>query len=258
MDRRKFLNSASSAGLAAAAANAAGSGKNAIYELRYFRMRNGTQVQRTTEFLGKHALPALTRAGAGTVGVFSQLISDQGPFILALVSYPSLEAVGAVEEKVMGDAEYAKALDQYNSLTDPPYMRMENSLLRAFDCQPQIAIPKAADKGTHIFELRTYESSNGKAGRRKVKMFNDGEAAIFRRLGMQPVFFGQTIVGRNLPSLTYMLTYDDLAARDRAWAAFGADPEWKKLRADPELADALIVTNISNTILRPLPFSMIK
>jgi hypothetical protein len=89
-------------------------------------------------------------------------------------------------------------------------------------------------------------------------MFDDGEAAIFRRLGMQPVFFGQTIVGRNLPNLTYMLTFDDLAARDRLFAAFGADPEWKKLRAQPELADALIVSNISNTILRPLPFSAIR
>jgi len=137
-------------------------------------------------------------------------------------------------------------------------MRMENSLLRAFDSQPAIAIPKPAEKGSHIFELRTYESNSYQAARRKIKMFDDAEAGIFRRLGMQPVFFGQTIVGRNLPNLTYMLTFDDLGARDRLWSAFGADAEWKKLRAEPELADALIVSNISNTILRPLPFSMIR
>jgi hypothetical protein len=49
-----------------------------------------------------------------------------------------------------------------------------------------------------------------------------------------------------------------MAARDKAWRAFGADPEWQKLRGQPELADALIVSNISNAILRPLGFSPIR
>ena len=55
-------------------------------------------------------------------------------------------------------------------------------------------------------------------------MFNEGEAAIFQRLGMAPVFFGETLVGRNLPSLTYMLSFESLAARDKLWGAFGAAP----------------------------------
>jgi hypothetical protein len=89
-------------------------------------------------------------------------------------------------------------------------------------------------------------------------MFDNGEIGIFRRLGMRPVFFGQTIVGRDMPNLTYMLAFDDLAHRERAWRAFGADPEWQKLRATPGLSDAEIVSNISSAILRPLPFSPIR
>jgi hypothetical protein len=89
-------------------------------------------------------------------------------------------------------------------------------------------------------------------------MFGDGEIAIFRRSGMLTVFFAQTIVGSRMPNLTYMLAYADLAARDKTWAAFSADPEWQKLRATPGLADADIVNNISNAILRPLPFSPIR
>ena len=89
-------------------------------------------------------------------------------------------------------------------------------------------------------------------------MFEDGEASIFRRLGMSPVFFGQGIFGRNLPSLTYMLAFDDLASRERLWKAFGADAEWQKLRSRPGLTDPEIVSNISNEILRPLAFSEIR
>ena len=89
-------------------------------------------------------------------------------------------------------------------------------------------------------------------------MFDDAEIGIFRRLGMTPVFFGQTLIGRNLPNLSYMLAFDDLAARERLWRTFGADAEWQKLRVQPGLSDAEIVSSISNTILRPLPFSPLR
>src|SRR5690242_6804299 len=108
------------------------------------------------------------------------------------------------------------------------------------------------------FELRRYESQTEVTLARKVKMFNEGEMGIFQRLGMRPVFFGETIVGPKQPNLMYMLSYDDLAARDRLWRDFGNDAEWKKLSGRPELKDSEIVANISNVILRPLIFSAIQ
>ena len=81
---------------------------------------------------------------------------------------------------------------------------------------------------------------------------------IFQRLGMRPVFFGATIVAPKQPNLIYMLSYDDLAARERLWRAFGSDPEWKKMSTVPEMSDAEIVSNITNVILQPLTFSAIR
>ena len=124
---------------------------------------------------------------------------------------------------------------------------------------PAVEIPPGdAKRPARIFELRIYESPTSSTLQRKIKMFDDDEIAIFRRCGILPVFFGETIVGTHLPNLTYMVAYDDLAARDKAWSAFGADPGWQRLRARPDLADAEIVSNISNAILRPLPFSDIR
>jgi hypothetical protein len=257
MNRRKFLNSATVAGVAAAS-SAAASVKPAIYELRYFHMRNGNQMQRTSEFLSKTLVPALQRAGAQPAGFFNALIAEQSPFALALISYPSIAAAGEVWDKLAADKAFRKGADEYSSMTELSYIRMENALLRAFERWPAITAPKPLEQGTHVFELRTYESNNVKASKRKIKMFNDAESGIFKRLGMQPVFFGETIVGRNMPNLTYMLAFESLAAREKLWGDFGKDPEWQKLRAEPDLADALIVSNISNAILRPMPFSPIK
>lgn len=259
MHRRQFLASgaASQAGAAAAAATLQG----AVIELRYLRLRNNAdnQMQRTSEFLEKWFLPSMTRAGAGPLGFFANLIGPDSPSIVYLVSYPSLAAMEAVSAKTAEDKEFQKALAAYYAQPGLGYMRTESSLLRAFNGMPAVEIPPLeARRAPRVFELRVYESDNFATLDRKIKMFEQGEIAIFRRLGMRPVFFTRTIVGPRMPNLAYLLAFDDLAAREKAWRAFGADPEWQKLRAQPGLGDAEIVSNISNSILRPLPFSPIR
>ena len=247
----------SSAGLAAAAP--ADPPKNSLFHLVWFYMRTGPQVERTTKYLNGVFLPAARRAGLGPIGFFSPVIGEHSPYVLSLVTYPSFASMETAHAHFAEDQEFAKGWDAYNDIADPPYVRMESTLLRAFDGMPALAVPATdAQHASHIFEMRVYESVNEKASRRKMKMFEDGEIGIFRRLGMTPVFFSQTIVGRNLPSIAYMLAFDDLAARDRLWRNFGADPEWQKLRVQPGLSDAEIVSNITNTILRPLAFSQIR
>jgi len=230
-----------------------------VIELRYIHMRNGRQVERTTDYLRRGLLPASERAGIRPVGCFSAVIAPDSPFVLTLASYPSLAAFETAREKLSADKEFLAAADEYNSMTELSYIRMESSLLWAFPSMPTVVAPPTGEnRAARIFELRTYEAPNDKALARKIKMFGDGEIEAFRRSGMLTVFFGQTIVGSRMPNLTYMLAYADLAARDKTWAAFSADPEWQKLRSTPGLADADIVNNISNAILRPLPFSPIR
>jgi len=258
MNRRKFIAASSAAGLTTAAA-AENPPKNSIYSLYYFYMRNGPQVERTTAYLRDTYLPAAKRNGVGPVGFFSPVFGERAPYILSLAAYPSFASIETVHGKFADDKEFAKGWEAYNTIGDPAYVRLEVTTLRAFDGLPVIEVPPTEpQRAARIFELRTYESMNEKAGQRKIHMFEAGEAAIFKRIGMNTVFFGQTVAGRNMPSLTYMLGYDDLAARDKLWRAFGSDPEWQKLRSQPGYSDAEIVSNISNTILRPLPFSMIR
>jgi hypothetical protein len=88
-------------------------------------------------------------------------------------------------------------------------------------------------------------------------MFNKGELAIFRRVGLTPVCFGESVIGAALPNLTYLLVFPDEAGRQAAWQRFRDDPEWLKLKAIPEYADKEIVSRITNKILTPTAFSEI-
>ena len=87
-------------------------------------------------------------------------------------------------------------------------------------------------------------------------MFNDGgEIALFRKCGITPVFFGESIVGPILPNLTYMITFPDTDAQKVAWKKFVDSPEWKKLSGDPQYKDT--VSNITNLELRPTSYSRV-
>lgn len=249
------------AGMTLLDSNAATAAKRSIIELRYIRMRNTAenQMQRTSDFLKSSAVPALKRAGVGPLGFFASVIAPESPFVLALAAFPDMAAMEAAREKEAADREYLRGRDAFNAGPGLSYQRLESSLLRCFDVMPAVEPPPNDGKRPpKIFELRMYESNNGTTLARKIRMFNEGEAGIFKRLGMQPVFFAETIVGAKMPNLVYMLSYDDLAARDRLWKAFGSDAEWQKLRAQPGFNDSEIVSNISNAILRPLPFSDIR
>jgi len=259
MNRRAFLSTSAAAAFAGSA-RAADPPKNAFLEFRRIQLRTTpeNQRQRNTEFL-REQLAAFQRAGASATGAWASNIAPNGPFLLTLIAYPSFASIEQIFAKVAADPAYQKAADTFNSLPSLNYERMESSILRAFDGYPSVVPPPNDGKRpARLFEVRTYESNNTATLRKKVKMFNDGEIGAFQRAGGQPVFFGETIAGPNQPSLTYMLSYDDLAGRDKVWKAFGADPEWQKLRTTPGLSDPEIVSNISNYLVSPLPFSQIR
>ncbi len=248
------------AGLAMAAAGGASAAETAkpqYFELQTFFLRNGPQPQRVSDFFEHVYAPALAKLGLPPFGFFQPVIGEGSPYWLVLLTLPSLDWLETLPARLAADAEYQKGAELFLA-GDAPYVRREITLLKAFDGMPKLVLPTPKQSGGRIFEIRTYESNTSATLKRKVKMFEGGEIQIFQRLGMSPVFFGQTMIGRNMPSLTYMLAYDDLAMRDRVWRAFGGDAEWQKLRAAPGNSDAEIVSNISNMIVRPASFSQVK
>lgn len=216
--------------------------------------------KRFDDFYREAAIPAMNREGVGAIGVFTVAIGPDTPTFYVLIPHQSAESFLAANDRVDVDPDYVKAGAEFlnASPADASYLRIESSLMLAFESIPKLEIPATtAMKKQRLFELRTYESHSKKASRKKIEMFNRSEIGIFRRTGLTPVFFGETLVGSKLPSLTYMLAFDSMADHDRNWSAFGSDPEWKKLSAAPGYTDPEIVSNISNIFLRPTAYSQI-
>jgi hypothetical protein len=252
---RRDLIAASTA--VAAGASAADSAQKSLFEMRTFRIRNGpdNQRQRTVAYL-KNYVSLVKAAGSGPIAVLASSIGEDTPYLLAITSFNGYADMDACQTKLRANPDYIKALNEWHA-GGRPYERQEVKLLAAFPGFPVMTPPPTEGrKASRIFELRTYELETSAAVERKIKMFEAGETAIFVRAGMLPVFFGETVFGPNMPSVVYMLGFDDLAAREDTGRASGADPEWKKLGA--QFPDVATVPKLSISFLSPLPFSDVR
>jgi hypothetical protein len=267
MKRREFLTATTAAGLtlaAGSAAHAAATSGKDLLELRRYKFSSPAKLQAFDSFLGRVAIPAINRAGIQPVGVFRLLQADNanlkpeadGTDLYILLPHKSAASVVGMIDRLKEDSSFVNNAGELIEApkSDPAYDRYESSLLLGFDDAPRVEVPTKA--ATRVLQLRIYESHNEERALKKIEMFNSGgEIAIFRRVGLNIVFFGQALVGSKLPNLTYMLGFENEDAMKKAWAAFGQDAAWKALRDDPQYADT--VTTITNLVLRPAASSQI-
>ncbi|MPZ49304.1 MAG: NIPSNAP family protein [Dehalococcoidia bacterium] len=103
-----------------------------------------------------------------------------------------------------------------------------------------------------IYELRVYDAVPGKLPALNAR-FEKVTMGYFAKHGLKVAGFWADEVGTS-NRLTYLLAFEDMAARDTAWAAFRADQERLKVFEETE-RDGPLVARIENTIMRPTAYS---
>ena len=222
-----------------------------FYELRVYTLKNKEQEKLIENYFENAAIPALNNSGIKNIGVFKELKPEAQTKIYVVIPFRSLDEFAQIAERLSNDDEHLKAgFDYLNApASAPAYESVESSLHIAFTGMPKIVLP---EKAPRIFELRRYQSANEMAGKKNIEMFNNvGELEIYKRVGLNPVFFGEAFIGSTHPNLTYMLTYNNMAAHDRAWKGFNKDQEWKQIKTMSEYADENLVPRITSTFLTP-------
>jgi hypothetical protein len=276
MKRREFLKTSvlasavtglSAAGLRAATAETAAATNPEFYELRAYRLKSGAGHELLDGYLEKALIPALNRLGSKPVGVFVQQERTGAPagtevrdesVVFVLIPYASLESLTTISGRIAADEEYQKAGAAYlqTPKSAPAFERIDSWLMRAFSGMPRLELPAySKEKKSRMFEIRTYESHSEIKALKKIEMFNSGEIDVMREVGLCPIFYGQVLVGQNLPHLTYMLSAENQEAHKKHWDGFGKNPVWNKLKNDPQYADT--VSHIANQFLVPTGSSQV-
>ncbi|MFC4094532.1 NIPSNAP family protein [Euzebyella saccharophila] len=214
--------------------------KREYYQLKMYTLKDEQQESRMDNYLEKAYLPALKKAGINNVGVFkyrpnNYLLANK---IYVLIPFSSLDQFAQLEEKLNQDTAYKAAGEDYikAKYDNPPYERINSTLMRAFGEMPKMRASTVSGKRKdRVYELRSYESPTEATYWNKVDMFNaGGEVELFESLGFNAVFYGEVISGDRMPNLMYMTTFTDMDTRDAKWEAFFSSDKWGVLANDPK------------------------
>jgi len=109
----------------------------------------------------------------------------------------------------------------------------------------------------HVYELRMYQVNEGKIDA-LIARCGDHTDGIFRRHNMKSIGFWRpqdAPYSQNL--FVYILEHPSREEARKNWAAFQADPEWKKVKAESETNGAL-AKHIDSYFMDPTSFSALK
>ncbi|MDR1340196.1 MAG: NIPSNAP family protein [Prevotellaceae bacterium] len=220
-----------------------------IYEWRIYTLReNGAEV--LDRFFKETLIPAYNRQGV-TAGAFKLYRGTDSIRYLLLV-YPDIAKYLDVKHEIWNDRVFREASQSFYEQTasNPVYSEFETLLCEAFDKIPKMLKP---DRERTLFELRHYKSPNEEANQRKIKMFNVDEIAVFDKVGINSVCYGEVLSGARMPSIIYLTWYRDESARNAVWGEFVKHPDWLRIRDMKEYANT--ATDNKNRLLSPLSYS---
>ena len=107
-----------------------------------------------------------------------------------------------------------------------------------------------------IYEIRVYRCIPGRLPA-LLNRFANITLKLWEKHGIKQAGFWTTLVGESNQDLTYLLAWESLADRDKKWAAFQADPEWKKVKANSETQGPL-ANHIDSYFMDPTSFSALR
>jgi len=252
MQRRTFVSALGALPLAAATTERT----VRFYGIQHFKLKYGSQLPHLHEFLSQSLLPAFNRIHSGPKIYLEAQVSAHIPLLTAIYGFSSLDELTNVHTKVFQEESVRKSFEAWEAGPDAAFESLDSSVVEAADYSPEIKAETAAPP--RLFELRVYHSPTWRQLAALHDRFRGPEIKIFHRSGIHPVLYGSTFIGANIPNLTYLIPFADLAAREKAWAAFGADPEWQKVRAESVAKSGEIVREIQVTLYKATPYSPLR
>jgi len=229
------------------------------YQLKTYSFETEAQEKTTDDFLKNAFIPALKEFDIQNIGVFKPRPTDS---ITPRKTYVLIPFTSLVQFRLLDDALDSNTTYQENGKTylqashdNPPYQRIESSLMKAFIEMPKMEASKLdGPRRDRIYELRSYEAATEELYKKKVDMFNaGGEIKLFDKLGFNAVFYAEVISGPTMPNLMYMTTHANQEAKDANWKAFVDSPEWAKLKEMPKYQNT--VSKIVKLFLYPTEYS---
>jgi hypothetical protein len=225
MHRREFVQAMAGLGVTAAA-QALQERKPKFFTLDAWQIKSGTQQTRMADWLGNSLIPALAKQNAGPIVALEAVFAPSVPEIKLFVGYDSFAQIEAVQNKIGADPALKASWGKIEASESPFESRM-SSILETTSYSPAVAEPKV--EKPRYYEVRIYHASTEWQLRAINDRFTSATMRLFHAHGIEPLFLTTTRFGSNMPNVTYLIPWDSLAAREKAWDAFNVIPIGSRL-----------------------------
>ena len=132
--------------------------------------------------------------------------------------------------RIRADADLAKAVENLDSGPEPSFETLDRTLVEPPLIHPKSFRPRPLSPASLNSACTTRQRTASSA--RCTNASAGPEIKLFHRAGINPILYSSTLIGPNIPNLTYLIPFDSLAHRETAWTTFNADAEWIKVRKE--------------------------
>jgi hypothetical protein len=224
-----------------------------FYELRTYHAAPGKLDDLNARFRNR-TMKLFEAHGIANIGYWVPT-DNTNNVLIYLLGYPSREAREKSWKEFGADPEW-QSVQKASEANGRLVTKVDSVYLTATDFSPLVMPSKAGEP--RVFELRTYHATPGKLDNLLAR-FRDHTKALFEKHGMDQ--FGYWLPTETKDgageTLIYILVHKSRAAADASWAAFRADPDWVKAKADSE-TNGPLTTKVESLFLTPTDYSPTK
>lgn len=231
-------------------------GSSEVYELRTYTTNEGKLDALHSRFRD-HTVGLFKKHGMESLGYW---VPTDGPeaetSLIYVLRHASRAAAKESWKAFLSDPQWRDVYKQSESngpiLAQPP----ESQFMAATAYSPRLTNKDGGDDA--VFELRIYRTHPGKLAGLNQR-FEDHTMRIFERHGMQSVgYWVPSDKPHSEDTLIYILRHKSRDAAKISWAAFGGDPEWKRVAVESQKDGRFLRERPEATYMRATDYSALR
>lgn len=194
-----------------------------VIALESFCATDAGQEQHLRCYIADTLLPAMDQLGSAPRMCLEAIVAAHTPQTLLLTVHSSFNEMLEVRTAVASDPRVRSAwagMESAQVLDD-----VRSHVLMVGEEAAQLPARSKFLEST-LFEVRTWHAP---AWRGDVA---PEVRSVLRRNGIDPIVAGATVAGEHLPRFTYVVPFDDMAARRQAWDRLDGDARWMEMQRD--------------------------
>ncbi len=197
-----------------------------VYELRTYTTNPGKLDALNARFRD-HTVKLFKKHGIESVGYWVPADGELSKnTLIYVIKHQSRDAAAASWQAFREDPAWQKVAQESQQDGRILAKRPESVYMEATDYSPKWQNGDA--DADDVFELRIYKAAEGKLGKLDAR-FRDHTIGLFLKHGIKSVaYWHPTDEPDSQDTLIYIIKHDSRDAAKKSWAAFIADPAWKK------------------------------